>query len=318
MKGSHPLKLPDRPVLLDGGMGRELEFRGVRLSPVIWSANGLIEAPKIVRQIHEDYIRAGADIITTNSYGLIREDLAGAGLEDRYETLNTDAGRMAREACRIADKSVLVAGSLPPLRGSFRPDLVGPESELVPRYREQAGLLAPFVDLFLCETMSSAREARAAATGALTAGKPVWVSWTLHEIHPGCLRSKETIQEAVQALDGLPVSGFLVNCSAPASVSRAIPLLTQSTDRIIGGYANTFHPIPEDWQLGGTKETDGLLPLRKDLDPESYAGYSLEWLSSGAPGDRRLLRHPARPHQKNPRGPGQPSLNPGLNSFPDP
>jgi S-methylmethionine-dependent homocysteine/selenocysteine methylase len=276
------LNLPDRPLLLDGGMGRELQFRGVRLSPAIWSATGITEAPTLVRQIHEDYIQAGADIITTNSYGLILEDLARVGMADRYEALNATAGRLARKACQVADRPVLVAGSLPPLRGSFRPDRVGPESELIPCYKKQAGLLAPFVDLFLCETMSSASEGRAAATGAMAAGKPVWVSWTLHESRPGRLRSKETIEEAVQALDGLPVSGLLVNCCAPASVSRVIPLLAKATDQRIGGYANTFHPIPEDWQLDGEKNTDGLLSLRKDLDPDAYGEYALEWIRKGA------------------------------------
>jgi len=62
------LNLPDRPILLDGGMGRELRSRGVNMSTSIWSAMALISAPDTVRQIHQDYISAGADIITTNTY----------------------------------------------------------------------------------------------------------------------------------------------------------------------------------------------------------------------------------------------------------
>lgn len=272
-----------RPILLDGGMGRELQFRGLHLSRKIWSASALTEAPDMIQAVHEDYIRAGADIITTNTYGLIREDLASAGLEDRYEELNLIAGRLARQACSVATRPVLVAGSLPPLRGSFRPDQVGPDSELIPCYREQARLLAPFVDLFLCETMSSAAEGKAAAAGALGAGKPVWVSWTLHEDNSGRLRSGETIEEAVHALEGLGVSGCLVNCSSPASITKAIPLLAKTAgNQIIGGYANTFFPIPENWQLDGGRETDGLLPLRTDLDPESYARYAEQWIRHGA------------------------------------
>ncbi|WP_319521690.1 homocysteine S-methyltransferase family protein [uncultured Desulfosarcina sp.] len=272
-----------RPILLDGGMGRELQFRGVQLSRQIWSASALTEAPDMVRTVHEDYIRAGADIITTNTYGLIRENLAKAGLEDRYEDLNAIAGRLARQACATADRPVLVAGSLPPLRGSFRPDRVGPASKLISCYREQARILAPFVDFFLCETMSSAVEGSAAAAGALEAGKPVWVSWTLHEDHSGRLRSGETIEEAVHALEGLKVTGCLVNCSAPDSITKAIPLLAETAeDRIIGGYANTFFPIPENWQLDGSQETDGLLSLRNDLDPEAYAQYAVQWIRDGA------------------------------------
>lgn len=274
--------LPDRPILLDGGMGRELQFRGVSLSETIWSAQGLIAAPDVVRQIHADYIAAGADIITTNTYGLIRDDLARLGMADRFGELNQLACRLAREACAEEDRTVLTAGSLPPLRGSFRPDRVGPREELLPRYREQARLLAPQVDLLLCETMSSAAEARAAAEAACETGRPVWVSWTLHEDESGRLRSGETIAQAVSALSDLPVSGFLVNCCSPASVTRAIPQLANATDRRIGGYANTFHPIPADWKLDGEKETDGLLPLRDDLGPAAYAAHAAAWLEAGA------------------------------------
>ena len=112
-------------VLLDGGMGRELRFRGVEILNTIWAANGLLAAPEIVRQIHIDFIEAGADIITANTYGLIRADLAKEGIEKRFAELNKLACTLAMEAREIAGRSVLIAGSLPPLRGSYRPDLVG-------------------------------------------------------------------------------------------------------------------------------------------------------------------------------------------------
>ena len=73
------LNLP-HTVLLDGGMGRELRFRGVEILNTIWSANGLLVAPEIVRQIHLDFIDAGSDIITTNTYGLVRANLAKEGI----------------------------------------------------------------------------------------------------------------------------------------------------------------------------------------------------------------------------------------------
>lgn len=282
MKKTRQLTLPDRPVLLDGGMGRELRFRGVPVPETIWSAHALLVAPDIVRRIHRDYIAAGADIITTNTYGIIREDLAKVGLEDRFAELNALACSLANEARDAADHPVLIAGSLPPLRGSFRPDLVGPRQEITPRYEEQAQLLAPHVDLLLCETMSSAAEGRAAAEAACKTDKPVWVAWTLHEDLSGRLRSGETIAEAVAALADLPVTGFLGNCCAPESVTAALPQLAERTDLRIGGYANTFQAIPTDWQLDGDKASDGLLDHRTDLDPTRYATHAARWLTAGA------------------------------------
>ena len=271
-----------KPALLDGGMGRELRFRGVPVPETIWSAGALMSDPDVVRQIHIDYIAAGADIITTNTYGIIRSDLAREGLEDRFAELNRLACRLAVEAREVSPRKVLIAGSLPPLRGSYRSDRVGPPDEIEALYREQAELLDPYVDLFLCETMSTASEGRAAAAAACRTGKPIWVAWTLHEDRSGSLRSGESIGEAAAALEGLPVSGCLANCCAPESITRAMPALSASGVPWIGGYANTFSPIPQDWTLGGDKETDGLLALRDDLGPERYASHVADWLATGA------------------------------------
>ena len=87
-----------RPVLLDGGMGRELGFRGVEVPDSIWSAWALMVAPDTVREVHADYIAAGADIITTNTYCTLRTHLERADVADRYEELNRLAGQLAVEA----------------------------------------------------------------------------------------------------------------------------------------------------------------------------------------------------------------------------
>ena len=276
------LNLPQRTILLDGGMGRELRFRGVDVMTSIWSAKALIDAPQVVREVHSDFISAGADIITINSYGIVKSNLAWAGIEDRFKELNLLACKLAQEARDASGRDVLIAGSLPPLAGSFRPDLVGRFEEMEPLYREQAELLAPHVDLLICETMSSIDEGRAAAAAATRTGKPVWVCWTLHEDRSGRLRSGEAIDEAVKALSGLPVSGALANCCAPESITRAMSQLVQTGMKYVGGYANTFQPIPEDWNLTGDKKADGFLGLRPDLDPESYAAHADDWLKAGA------------------------------------
>jgi S-methylmethionine-dependent homocysteine/selenocysteine methylase len=275
-------QLPQRTILLDGGMGRELRFRGVDVMTSIWSARALIDAPQVVREVHRDFIDAGADIITINSYGIVKSNLAWAGIEDRFEALNLLACKLADEARDESGRSVVVAGSLPPLAGSYRPDRVGKFEEIEPLYREQAEVLAPHVDLLLCETMSSADEARAAAVAATQTGKPVWVSWTLHEDRSGRLRSGEPLEDALKALAELPVSGVLANCCAPESITRAVPWLAHAGLVYAGGYANTFQPIPEDWDLTGDKKSDGSLGLRTDLDPERYAAHAADWIEAGA------------------------------------
>jgi S-methylmethionine-dependent homocysteine/selenocysteine methylase len=276
------LKLPERTLLLDGGMGRELRFRGIDVMTSIWSARALIDAPAVVREVHSDFINAGADVITINSYGIVKSNLAWAGIEDRFAELNIKACSLAKEARETSSRDILIAGSLPPLAGSYRPDRVGQFEEIEPLYREQAEVLAPHVDLLLCETMSSADEGRAAAAAATRTGKPVWVCWTLHEDLSGCLRSGEDIGDAFRSLANLPVSGVLANCCAPESITRAMAKLKHTGLQYIGGYANTFQPIPQNWDLTGDKKTDGSLGLRADLDPDSYAAHANDWLNAGA------------------------------------
>lgn len=274
--------LPPTPVILDGGMGRELRFRGVDILNTIWSANALLTAPEVVRAVHDDYIAAGAQVITTNTYGIIRHELAREGVAHRLRELNELAAQLAVDARDAAPREVWIAGSLPPLNGSYRPDRVWPLAKAAPLYREQAGILAPYVDLFICETMASAAEALAAATAACETGKPVWVSYTLHEDRSGRLRSGETIAEAVQALAGLPIAGFLANCCAPEAITAALPALRATGAPYVGGYANTFTPVPETWTLDGSEPSDGFVDLRVDLDPAAYLAHVATWWEAGA------------------------------------
>ncbi len=268
----------EQPVLLDGGMGRELGFRGVEVSDLIWSAQALVDAPDVVREIHTDYIDSGADVITTNTYCTLRTHLRKAGLEDRYEELNQLAGQLAVDGRNAAARPALIAGSLAPMFESYRPDMVLPVAQSESHYREQAEILADYVDFFICETMSKSDESLAAARAAASTGKSVWVSWNLHPTKHGHLRSGESIAEAVAALHGVPVTGFLANCCMPELIEAGMPELVKTGSAYVGGYANTFLPTPDDWTL----EENDLHNLRDDLDPPAYLGFVEAWLANGA------------------------------------
>jgi S-methylmethionine-dependent homocysteine/selenocysteine methylase len=274
---------PARPgpgvVLLDGSMGQELIHRGAGGHGLLWAAEALLESPDTVLAIHRDYIAAGADLITTNSYSAIRNKFEPAGLVQRLEEMNRLAGHLARQAREQAGSDVLIAGSLPPQRGSYRPDLVAEAAQLTRLYREQASFLVDYVDLFLCETMSSIVEAEHAARAALETGKPVWVSFTLQDEPTNRLRSGESLGEAVARIAALGVSALLVNCSPPESVSHAVPELVRQSPLPVGAYANGFSPIPERWDYRGDQT---LPPSRADLGPAAYADFARRWISEGA------------------------------------
>lgn len=239
-------------MVLDGGMGAELLRRSGRRTP-LWSAQTLLDAPETVVQTHLDYIAAGARLIISNSYSTVPSYLGTAGLADRYRELTRLAGRLARRAADESAEDVLVAGSLPPLSESYRPDLVPPEDVAAPVYEAMASELEPYVDLFICETMSSAQEARNAATAARLAaigrGLPVYVSWTLDEEPGRGLRSGETIEEAIAAVADLDIDAFSFNCTSREAIEVGLRTLKTLTTKPIGGYPNRF-VVPDGWTLG--------------------------------------------------------------------
>lgn len=267
--------------VMDGGMGRELIRRGAARRSGLWSAKALLDAPEIVVAVHRDFIAAGARIVTTNSYSCVPSYLGKMGEAHRYAELAGLSGRLAREAADGSAEAVLVAGSLPPLDESYRPDLVLDDSEAQPVYAALARALEPHVDLFLCETMSCIRESRNAAEAALAAGVarglPVYVSWTLDE-EPGTgLRSGESIQDAHAALADLPLAGFLFNCTHSDAIEAGIGQISQLTDLPTGGYPNRFN-VPKGFTLDGEVSVQA----REDFETEQFVLAAERFIDRGA------------------------------------
>ncbi|WP_225771405.1 homocysteine S-methyltransferase family protein [Inquilinus sp. Marseille-Q2685] len=270
--------------LLDGGMGRQLARMGAPFRQPEWSALALMEAPETVQAAHEAFIAAGAEVITTNSYAVVPFHIGEERFTARGLELADLSGRLARRAAASA-APVRVAGSLPPLFGSYRPDLFEPE-----RAPEIARILVdgltPHVDLWLAETQSSIREVAAAAAAVARTGKPLWISYTIEDERPepGAprLRSGETVEEAVRATLDLGAQAVLFNCSQPEVMGDAIAAAARVIGEArsaarIGVYANAFPPQPED-----ATANEGLSELRADLDPDSYLRWIRRWVGLGA------------------------------------
>jgi S-methylmethionine-dependent homocysteine/selenocysteine methylase len=271
--------LPDGLILLDGGMGQELINRNASGQGVLWSARALFDFPEAVLAVHEDYIRAGADVITTNSYACIRNNFEPEGLLDRLGEMNRLAAELAQRARDKCGKPVMIAGSMGPQRGSYRPDLVGTFAETEALFSEQAEFLAPHVDFFICETLSCLLEAKAAVTAATSTDKPVWLSWSIEESGAANLRSGESVSDAWKDIADAGVSAVLLNCSPPEAISKVLPELVAISDVPVGAYANAFTPIPEKWDFHGD---ESIPPSRADVTPEAYLRHAKGWKATGA------------------------------------
>jgi S-methylmethionine-dependent homocysteine/selenocysteine methylase len=264
-------------VLLDGGMGQELTRRSSQPAHPQWAAHVLREEPEIVEGLQTDYIKAGARLITLNSYSTTRSRFEVFNTQDQFEWLQNRAIEVAKRARDAAGVDAAIAGCLPPLVGSYKPETTPPDGAALAEYRELAQIQADHVDVFLCETMSNIREAKAAATAACETGKPVWVALTLADDSTR-LRSGETVSEAAAALAHLPIQALLANCCPPEMITASMGEFAE-TNLPTGGYANGFTSIADGFVLG---ETVDMLGTRTDLDPDAYAEHAMTWVAAGA------------------------------------
>ena len=254
MQSNSNLQLASSPItILDGGMGSELIHKGAASASGLWSAAPLLNDPDSVVETHLDYITAGADVITTNSYSTIPSYLEKQGIGKRYPELTALAGQLATRAVQRSSSKIRIAGCIPPLDESYRPDLVRPAAEIKPVYMNLTKALMPYVDCFLCETMSSIAEATVAIQAVKSAlgdiKRPIWVAFTLKESASPVLRSGESIESAARAVVKLGVEALLFNCTSYPAIEGAVAQLGERMDLPLGGYPNRFSSVPADWTL---------------------------------------------------------------------
>lgn len=257
------------PLLLDGALGTELERHGLGKRFPLWSAAALVEAPGIVRQLHEQYLAAGAEIITAATFRTSRRTLGKAGMGRRAAELTRLAVRLAREARENgARHPAWIAGSIAPLEDCYRPELSPPRKRALAEHREMAERLADAgADLLLVETMGTISEAAAALEAAAPAGLPVWISIICDAENR--VLGGGTVSEAVAALEPLGPAALLINCTPAAEVMGPLRELLARSALPAGAYANMGMPL----EPGG---------FRRFLSPEKYAHTAAGWLRAGA------------------------------------
>ncbi|MEL6892687.1 MAG: homocysteine S-methyltransferase family protein [Actinomycetota bacterium] len=279
--------------ILDGGMGKELRRIGAPFRQPEWSALALIEDPDAVVQAHRNFIDAGAEVITTNNYAVVPYHLGDDDFDARGAELVELAGRLARDAVDGTD--VLVAGSMPPLFGSYEPQHVDPVAA-APRYRTIAASLSPHVDIWLAETLSTCVEVHSimsaiedveASEASACERRSVWVGfcfpdrWNAHGV---ALRSGESAGDIAAAIAPHVdrIEAVLVNCTIPEQTDDALGALHREfaqagLDVRTGAYANAF-PLLENPTY---RANNTILERRTDLTPDRYVDFARRWVAAG-------------------------------------
>lgn len=266
----------DELVVIDGGTGTELQRRGAVMDESTWSGMAVVTHPELVRACHEDYIRAGAEVIITNTFGCSRQAMAGAGHGDQVPDIVATAVRLASEARDATDADVAIAGSISAMSAGFERETFLPPDQERDAYCEIAQALAEGgVDLIALEMMDNTVHAPLAIEAALETGLPLWLG----------VSARLAADRSSVVSHSVPSLGFdklldtlldhriaLLNLmhTTIEAVDPAIEIVLERWSGAFGVYPESGYFVRPDWQFVDV------------IEPEELAAHAKRWVARGA------------------------------------
>jgi homocysteine S-methyltransferase len=266
--------------ILDGGMGQELLNRGVKPHGTIWGASALLHKKynKTVVKTHLDFIKAGAEVIVTNSFGSRRRRLIENNLENKYKSLNKLAGKLAKIAVKKSKKKILIAGSLPPQNFTYFSDLGKDLKFIKDSFKSQAICLNPYVDFFYLDVMSSFKECKIGIKAISSLKKKFIIG--IHLRKNGKLPSGENFISVVKKLEKYKPLGILASCVSTEDLSEVMKDI-KKIKVPFGFKINAFEHIPAGWKPDANNPKVQL-GKRKDLTPKKFLDVCKKFKKMGA------------------------------------
>jgi len=266
--------------LLDGGMGQELLNRGVIPHGTIWGATALLykKYHKLLINTHLDFIRAGAEVIVTNSFGSRKRRLIENKLGHKFNKLNKLAGKLARDAVNKSKKKILIAGSLPPQNFTYFADLGKDLNFIKNNFRAQAKCLNPYVDFFYFDVMCSLKECQIAINSIRPFKKEFLVG--IHIRKGGKLPSGENLFTVIRKIEKYKPIGIIVSCVSIEDVNEVIKDF-KKIKTPYGFKINAFEHIPAGWKPD-SNNPKVQLGKRNDLTPVKFAKICIKFNKMGA------------------------------------
>ena len=264
-------------ILMDGGMGSEFERRGL-ISPTTWSGGPMLTHPELVAEIHEDYIRAGAEIIITNTFGTGRDMLEQGGLEHKVAEANRNGIEAAVKARKNTgtEDSVVIAASASTMKPKAQADVPVAYEKALETYLEQFGELAEGgADVAVGEMLVRISDTLAIIDAAKQLGLPAWVGLSLvpdgDELYLGIdnRHGGETLQDAMDAIKNKDIDAVFVMHSPVSETAPGLEIVKKNWSGTFGAYAH----FPGH---GSPRNRDNA------LDPGQYLEHAKGWREQGA------------------------------------
>ncbi len=272
-------------LIMDGATGSELQRRGVDVNKGsvegrlgVWSAAANLDAPEVVQSIHEDYLKAGAEIIISNNFYTSRTMMNVIGKQNQWEEYTRRGGELACLARDAVNPNAYVAGGIAP-----------PEHKcnLYEQFVEQGRVLAAAgVDFMLAEYMAGDSIMEDPLTDCVTAvdacaqsGLPV-ILGVCRVSERGTMYDGTSFDALVSALDGHPVAAICLMCSYPQDITGSLPRLRDAYGGPIGAYAHLDYD--ENPKFGAAPDEPFFTLGQGENTPEHYAEVAVGWKETGA------------------------------------
>jgi S-methylmethionine-dependent homocysteine/selenocysteine methylase len=263
-------------VVIDGGMGTELEKSGVPMDGKVWSGRAVLTHPETVRSIHEEFIIAGAEVIIANTFAAARHMLEPGGYGDFVKEINLNAVRLAQQARdNVATDPVAVVGSICEWAPTDNPKWHTPEA-VGESAREQAELLAEAgVDLIALEMCEQSAFSVAAITAVTEVGLPFWIgaSAMTHKGYESLSvfdYAEMDFERLIRDLAEFPAMMINVMHTPMPDVKQATDIVKKHWHGPVGIYPESGYFTMPNWNFVDV------------IAPEELAEYALVWVENGA------------------------------------
>ena len=257
-------------ILIDGATGTEIERRGVPQLENAWNGGGALSHPEVLRSVHEDYLRLGAEVIISNNFATHYYALRDAGEEDRFEVYNRRGVELAIEARDNAKRpDALVAGGIS--YWSWSGNHPGLKDLETVTKRQVEIIAAAGADLFILEMMIDIDRMMILLDAARSTGLPVWVGFTCAADARGTvrLRNGEALSDALIAIRDRPVDLVCIMHSEVEDIDTCVAALQSNWSGPVGVYAHSSDSVDHHWVFDNT------------ISPVDYCAAARRWIDQG-------------------------------------
>ena len=273
----------EKPLILDGGMGQTLLKQGMISQGTLWSASALLEGSlhQMVINTHQEFMKAGAKVITTNNFTVRKLRFSENNILDKFEEAMHTAGRLAKQAKQENTffSDVHIAGSVPTRNQTYMANFELSKDEVLHEFQLTGNILNEYVDFFYLDALTSIEEIEIALKALNHLDKKILIG--VHVKKNGLLADGNNIKSLKSIIDQNNIFGVIVACTDQPTVVSVIEEI-QRFGIPFGFKVNAFANIPEGWKIKPGSNPIDSLGVNKNFNDENFISFAEKCRLEGA------------------------------------